>query len=120
MGAVMPADALVPKDRQTTLRRRLVWLCHVIRLAALVWIVWLSAFLVRNRSDMDAMKRSWGRQFDIDLSALPAVHYTAAFAVLFADLAFAALVAVFVWRLSGACLALTFASASSPPRRRGR
>jgi hypothetical protein len=40
----------------------------------------------------------------MDLSALPAAHYAAAFAVLFADLAVAALVAVLVWRLFGAYL----------------
>jgi hypothetical protein len=32
----MSADILAPMDRQTSLRRRLVGLCHLIRLAALV------------------------------------------------------------------------------------
>jgi hypothetical protein len=96
--------ALDTGNRQQELRQRVSGLCHLIRWVSVAWITWTLAIIVMKWSDIDALKQSWGHYLNLDLTALPSSHYTAALAVVLADWAIAALVVVFVWRLFGCYL----------------
>jgi hypothetical protein len=91
-------------DRQDALRRQIAGLCHLIRWVATGWIVWSLAILITNWSDIEVVKRNWGHHLKLDLTALPALHYAAAFAALLVDWAGSAAVVFFVWRLFGCYL----------------
>ncbi|MEQ1718141.1 MAG: DUF2975 domain-containing protein [Hyphomicrobium sp.] len=91
--------------RTSLLRRRVGWLCHLIRFTALVWIAWGLVRVVLHWNDFAAVSAAYGRMLKLDLSGLPVSHYTAAYALVLLDWAGAALVVVFVWRLFGHYLA---------------
>lgn len=91
-------------DRQDALPRQVAGLCHFIRWVAAGWIVWSLALLIMNWSDIEVVKRNWGHHLKLDLAALPALHYAAAFAVVLVDWAGSAAIVLFVWRLFGCYL----------------
>ena len=91
-------------DDQTDLLRQVGSLCHAIRWIAVGWIAWALIVVVHRWSDVEAIKRGWGRLLGRDLAALPAMHHAAAFAAVLADWAVSAAVVVFVWRLFGCYL----------------
>jgi hypothetical protein len=90
--------------RQTVLRQQVGSLCHVIRWASLAWIAWSLLIVVMKWSNLDALKNSWGHYLNLDLTALPVTLHAAAFAVILANWAIAALLVYFVWRLFGCYL----------------
>jgi len=91
-------------DRQDALRRRVAGLCHLIRWVAAGWTAWSLAMIVKNWSDIEVLKRTWGHHLQLDLTALPALHYAAAFGIVLGDWAVSAVVVLFVWRLFGCYL----------------
>jgi hypothetical protein len=98
------ATTMAMTDRQDALRRQVAGLCHLIRWVAAGWIVWSLAILIANWGDIEVVKRNWGHHLKLDLTALPALDYAAAFAVVLADWAGSAVVVFFVWRLFGCYL----------------
>lgn len=98
------AETLEPIDRQQALRNRVSTLCHLIRWAAVAWIIWVLGLIVTTWSDVDQLKRSWGSMLNLDLTALPSAHYAAAFATILIDWSIAGVVVIFVWRLFGCYL----------------
>jgi DUF2975 family protein len=87
------------------LRGRIAWICHALRIAAVVWIGWGTAILLYVWSDRAQVTEGWGRLFSLDLSGISDARYAAAFAVALVDLAVAAVVAACLWRLAGTYLA---------------
>lgn len=95
----MPASAAAHPDMHAALSRRLAPLCHAVRLSAAAWIVWVAFVTVRHWSDAAEIARGYGHYLKLDLSRLPASDHAIAFAMVLADVAVAAVVVVFVWRL---------------------
>ena len=76
-------------------------LCHLIRWAAVAWIAWAIALVFLQWNDRQTITHNWGRMLGADLSKMPDSHYLAATGVVMADVAIAAVIVVFVWRLFG-------------------
>ena len=90
---------------QRDLRARIGWICHALRIAAVLWITWNLAFAIFNWSDKARLLQNYQREFsavDLDMSA---ARYAAAFAVVMVSLAVGAVVVVCIWRLAGTYLA---------------
>lgn len=76
-------------------------LCHAIRWISLAWIMWAVVLVVVQWSDREGILRNYGRMLGLDLSAMPDSHYLAAAGVICLDVAAAASIVIFVWRLFG-------------------
>jgi hypothetical protein len=92
-------------EGRTGLRARIAWICHALRIAAVVWFGWGSAVLLYVWSDRDRVTHGWGQLFSLDLSGISDARYAIAFGVALADLAVSALVAACLWRLASTYLA---------------
>jgi len=90
---------------QTDLRGRIGWICHALRIAAVLWITWNLAFVVYYWSDKAQILENYGRFFSADLGDVSAARYAAAFSAVMVSLAFGAVVVVCIWRLAGTYLA---------------
>ena len=89
---------------QTDLRARIGWICHALRIAAVLWITWSLTFVVYYWSDKAQVLRNYGQLFSADLSDVSAARYAAAFSAVMVGLAVAAVVVVCIWRLAGTYL----------------
>jgi len=90
---------------QADLRARIGWICHALRIAAVLWIIWNLATVVYYWSDRAQILENYGRLFSADLGGVSAARYEAAFAAVMISLAFGAVVVVCIWRLTGTYLA---------------
>src|SRR5262249_51563161 len=90
---------------QPDLRGRIGWICHALRIAAVLWIVWNLAFVIYYWSEKTQILENYGRLFSADLGDVSAARYAAAFAAVMISLAVAAVVVVCIWRLFGTYLA---------------
>src|SRR5215813_10223915 len=90
---------------QRDLRARIGWICHALRIAAVLWITWNLAFVVYYWSDKAQILQNYGRLFSVDLGDVSAARYAAAFAAVMVSLAVGAVVVVCIWRLAGTYLA---------------
>jgi hypothetical protein len=90
---------------QRDLRARIGWICHALRIAAVLWIIWLLAFVVYYWSDKAQILKNYELLFSIDLGDVSAARYAAAFAAVTVSLAIGAAVVVCIWRLTGTYLA---------------
>lgn len=80
---------------------RIHLLCHAIRWVALAWIGWAIAVVIAQWSDRGGIVRNYGRMLGLDLTAMPDSHYLAAAGIICLDVAAAACIVIFVWRLFG-------------------
>ena len=87
------------------LRARIGWICHALRIAAILWITWLLGFVVYYWSDKAQMLKNYERIFSVDLGDVSAARYAAAFAAVMVSLAAGAIVVVCIWRLATTYLA---------------
>ena len=60
---------------QRDLRHRIGWICHAIRIGAVLWIIWLLAFVVYYWSDKAQILKNYGLTFSIDLGDVSASRY---------------------------------------------
>src|SRR5215472_7868202 len=65
-----PRLAFAPGQRD--LRHRIGWICHAIRIGAVLWIIWLLAFAVYYWSDKAQILKNYGLIFSIDLGDVSA------------------------------------------------
>jgi hypothetical protein len=86
------------------LRARIGWICHALRIAAVLWITWNLAFVVYYWSDKAQILQNYGLLFSADLGDVSAARYAAAFAAVMVSLAVGAVVVVCIWRLAGTYL----------------
>jgi hypothetical protein len=91
-------DAPAP---QRALPPKIHFLCHAIRWAALAWIAWAVMLVMAQWSDRDGIVRNYGRMLGLDLTAMPDRDYLSAAGVICLDVAVAASIVIFVWRLFG-------------------
>ena len=100
-------------ERDTSLRRGIVPLCHLIRWAMVAWIGWELVNILRTWGSRENIALGFGRYLKLDLHALPTADYIVSFALVLIDWSVAALVAVFVWKLFGGFLDGQIFSAAS-------
>ena len=98
-----PRLAFAPGQRD--LRHRIGWICHTLRITAVLWITWELAFLIFYWSDKPQLLQNYQRLFSADLGDVSAARYAAAFAAVMVSVAAGAVVAVCIWRLAGTYLA---------------
>ena len=89
---------------QPDLRARIGWICHALRIAALLWIAWVLVVSVIYWSDKTQILKTYGMLFAVNLSDVSAARYAAAFVAVMISVAAAVAVAVCIWRLAGTYL----------------
>ena len=105
MSDAVHAASFTAAHGQAGLRARIGWICHALRIAAVVWFAWGSALLLFVWSDRARITQGWGQLFSLDLSGISDARYAAAFAVALVALAVSAVVAACLWRLASTYLA---------------
>jgi hypothetical protein len=90
---------------QTYLRARIGWICHALRVAAVVWIVWAWVVSVMAWSDKTHILHSYELLFSANVGGVSASRYAVAFAAVIVSLTAATVVVVCLWRLFGTYLA---------------
>src|SRR5262245_47374148 len=90
-GALRPG----PSD----LRARIAWICHGVRIAALVWIAWIVVMVVVTWSNKAAILEAYGRMLGVDLANVSTAGYAVACAIVAADLAVLAVIVFCIWQL---------------------
>lgn len=94
-----------PSPELQALRAKIGWICHSIRLAALFYTLWLLYVLAAYWTDAAAIKNSYGRLLQKDLSGIMPWQQAAAFGVDFIAWLFIAAACYCAWRLFTAYLA---------------
>src|SRR5262249_5295315 len=72
---------------QRNLRTRIGWICHALRIAAVLWITWNLALVIFYWSDKARILQNYGRLFSVDLGDVSPARYAAAFAPVMVSLA---------------------------------
>ena len=93
--------ALSPLVQNQALHRRVAPLCHIIRLFALIWILWATASTLMVFASPERVAAHYGSALKVDLTSLPLSGYAVALVIIMLDLAIAWLIVLFVWRLFG-------------------
>jgi hypothetical protein len=101
--AVTHDRSVAPPGRD--LRGRIGWICHGVRIAALVWIAWIVVMVIVAWSDRATILDAYGRLLGVDVSGVSTARYAVAFAIALADLALVAVIVACIWRLFGTYLA---------------
>ncbi len=100
----LPAD--VPMESRTALlRRRIAWICHALRLAAVLWFAWILVLVVTVWSNKASVLDAHSLWLSENLSDVSSARYAMAFAIAILDSGLAALVAFCIWKLSSTYLA---------------
>jgi hypothetical protein len=86
------------------LRARIAWICHALRLAAVIWVVWQFVFVVIHWSDKAAVLQNYERLFSTVL-VVSTARYALAFGVVMVAMAAIVVIAFCLWRLAGTYLA---------------
>src|SRR5215471_11838418 len=95
----------VPASGQSDLRARIGWICHALRIAAVVWIAWnLATFLILSSNKARTLE-TVGWVVGVDLSGVSNTRFAAAFALGLVNWLMTVAVAVCIWRLFGTYLA---------------
>jgi hypothetical protein len=89
---------------QTSLRARIRWLCHLIRIAALLWAGWTLVNVAHAWYAADPAKLILNRVIIADLSEISRTQMAAFFSGSLVLWAFNAAIAYCVWQLSGTYL----------------
>jgi hypothetical protein len=87
------------------LRARIGWICHALRIVALIWIVWVVVMTLVAWSDKAQVLQNYGRAFSADLSDVSSARYAAAIIVVILQVASDVPVVFCLWRLASAYLA---------------
>jgi hypothetical protein len=97
----LPAPAL----NQAALRRRIGWMCHLIRLAAAAYAMWILFQVVTHWTNPASVTRGYGAWLKTDLSGMMPWQLMAGFAVHLGIWCFAAAACYSVWKLFSGYLA---------------
>jgi hypothetical protein len=85
--------------RIANLRKKIGWICHSVRIAALAYAIWVIYALTAYWSDAAAINDSYGRLLRRDLSEIAPWQQATAFGVNFAIWLVAAVACYSAWRL---------------------
>jgi len=103
--AMTHGHRLLEAAGRSDLRARIGWICHGLRIAAVVWIGWILVVILIVWSDKATMLETTGRALGLDFSGVTATRYAFGFAIALLDWVIAASVAFCIWRLAGTYLA---------------
>src|SRR5262245_7266571 len=87
------------------LRGRFGWICHALRIAAVLWIGWGTVWTLVSWSDKARILESYGFWFSADFTHVSDARYAAAFAVALLSVAAGVPIVICIWRLAGTYLA---------------
>jgi Protein of unknown function (DUF2975) len=91
------SPSLAPGGRD--LRARIAWICHGVRIAALVWIGWIAVMVLITWSNKTAILEAYGRMLGLDVSGVSSAAYALACALVAADMAMVAVIVFCIWQL---------------------
>ena len=94
-----------PPLASSTLRARIAWICHALRIGAVVWIGWGVVWTLVSWSDKTRTLKSYGFWFSADFTGVSDARYTAAVVVVLLSLSAGVPVVICIWRLAGTYLA---------------
>jgi hypothetical protein len=94
-----------PSTLRDDLRARIGWICHALRIAAVVWIGWETVRTLAGWSNKARTLEGYGYWFMADFSRVSDARYAAAAVAALLSLAASVPVVVCVWRLAGTYLA---------------
>ena len=92
-------------DAQQALHRRIGWLCHVIRLIAAAYALWILALVLTFWSDPDRVMRTYSHILQANIIALTNGQRLAGFGVSMVTLSITAIACWSVWQLFSGYLA---------------
>lgn len=87
------------------LRARIGWICHALRVAAVVWFGWVVVATLLAWSDKAMILEVHSRWLSIDVAGASNARYAAAFVFVLISLVAVAPVVICLWRLAGTYLA---------------
>ena len=90
---------------RSDLRGRIGWICHGMRIAAVLWLGWMVVMTIVAWSDKAGILAAYGHWFSADFTAVSNARYAAALAVVVASLTLAVPVVICIWQLAGTYLA---------------
>src|SRR5215813_11199669 len=96
-----PSVALTGRD----LRGRISWICHGVRIAAVVWIAWIAVMALITWSNPTTVLDVYGRLVGADLTGVSTARYALACAIVAASMGMAAVIVFCVWQLFATYLA---------------
>src|SRR5215468_6785144 len=94
-----------PPLATSTLRARIAWICHALRIGAVVWIGWGVVWTLVSWSDKTRTLKSYGFWFSADFTGLSDARYAAAVVAVLFSLAATVPVVICIWRLAATYLA---------------
>ena len=96
-----PSVVLTGRD----LHGRISWICHGVRIAAVVWIAWIAVMSLVTWSHPATVLDAYGRLVGADLSGVSTARYVLACGFVVASIGMAAVIVFCVWQLFGTYLA---------------
>src|SRR5262245_46279559 len=90
---------------RASLRGRIGWICHALRIAAVVWIGWAVVESLVPWTDKAKILESYGHWFSADFTGVSDARYAAAVVAVLLSLAAGVPVVICIWRLAGTYLA---------------
>jgi hypothetical protein len=102
---VPPAAASAASPAQAILRKKIGWLCQLIRGMAVVWALWVLYWIVSFWGDHQKVAGAYGKAFNFDPAAVPDAGYYAALAINIFMWCLVALLVGALWRLFSTYLA---------------
>jgi hypothetical protein len=81
------------------LRKKIGWLCQLLRVAAVVWSGWILYLVLTFWSDRDKAAHTYAKIFGFEPASLPDFNYFVSFGLELAAWALTAVVALARWRL---------------------
>jgi hypothetical protein len=103
--AVVPSSAPPAEPTETVLRRRIGRLCHLLRIAAALYALWVLVGLLVLWHDPSSVATAWSHQLRTDLGVVPWGQRLAGLAVCLIDWGFVAGACLSLWRLASEFLA---------------
>jgi hypothetical protein len=94
----LPASA-ASSGVQAILRKKIGWLCQIIRGMAVVWALWILYFVVTFWGNREKAAGAYSKLAHFDPATLPDLNYYAAFGIMLLDWCLVAAVAFTLWRL---------------------
>lgn len=106
-------DTPAERPELNLLRREIGWICHIVRIAAILYAAWILYLMVSFWMSADAIKTNYGPLLGLDLSGISGWQQAAAFGVDLMSWLFAAAACISAWQLFTAYLGGSILTATS-------